>query len=358
MTISPYRVLFSGLALLVLLVSAPTAHAQTTEGVQVKPAVVEDSIQPGQTYHFTIKVTNLATQDKVFFLGAQNIKGLDDDGTPVFADPEEATKFDLSEWVQLPSDSIALKANETKDVAFTVRVPSDASPGSHFGGIFFDQKPIKQQTTGTGVGIKVGTILSLRIAGDILEEARLREFSSDKLIYNEAKVRFTERVEDLGNVLIRPHGLIEISDMFGKSIAQIRVNDAGSPVFPGEDRTYATAWEYDGFAFGRYQAVVSLSYGDEEKKTISGTTSFWILPLKPILTGLGIVLALVIALYLLMRMYIRRQLRDMGVSSGKRADVDMYGRRANRSSSRLIMAVIGIFLVCIVILGVLFLMFA
>ena len=358
MTTRPYRALFSGLALLALLASAPIVSAQGTEGVQVKPAVIEDSIQPGQTYHFSIRVTNIAAQEKVFFLGAQNIKGLDDEGKPVFADPKEATKFDLSQWVQLPSDSIALKAGETKQVDFVVRVPSDASPGSHFGGVFFDQKPIKQQTTGTGVGIKVGTIISLKIAGDILEEARLREFSTDKLVYNHAMVNFSAKVEDLGNILIRPHGIVEISNMFGKSVATIRVNDAGAPVFPGEDRAYATAWEYDGFAFGRYQAVISLGYGDEEKKTVSGTTSFWVLPLKPIMTGLGVVLALVIILYLMMRMYIKRQLRDMGVSSAKRADVDMYGRRYSRSGSKLIMTAVGIFFLCVVVLGILFLMFA
>lgn len=350
--------LFSGLALVSVLLAAPSVFAQSTEGLQVKPAVIEDRIDPGQTYRFTIKVTNVSAQDKVFFLGAQNIKGLDDSGQPIFADPKEATKFDLSQWVTLPSDSIVLKASETKEVSFSIKVPSDASPGSHFGGIFFDARPIKQQTTGSAVGIKVGTIISLRISGDVLEEARLREFSTDKLVYDVANVAFIARVEDLGNVLERPHGIIEINNMFGKSVATIRVNDAGAPVFPGEERTYTTAWEYDGVAFGRYQAIVSLSYGEDEKKTISATTSFWVLPLKPIMIGLGILLAVVLALYAFMRMYIRKQLRSMGVSSGKQADVDMYGRRYSRSGSRLIMTVLGIFLLCVLALAALFLMFA
>jgi len=353
-----FGALFTAAALLGFLWCAPLVLAQSSEGLQVRPAVIEDGIAPGQTYKFSIKVTNVSGADKVFFLGAQNIKGLDDNGQPIFAEPSEATKFDLSSWVQLPSDSITLKGNETKDVSFSVHVPSDASPGSHFGGIFFDARPTKQQTTGTGVGIKVGTIISLKIAGDILEEARLREFSTNKLVYDIPKVDFLARVEDQGNVLIRPHGLVEISNMFGKQVATIRVNDAGAPVFPGEERSYATAWEYDGFAFGRYQAVMTLNYGDEEKKTIFGTTSFWVLPLKPILIGLGIVLAIVVVLYVIMRMYIRKQLRDMGVSSSKRADVDMYGRRTNRSSSRLFAIVLGIFLLCVVVLSVLFLMFA
>jgi hypothetical protein len=243
-------------------------------------------------------------------------------------------------------------------VPFVVRVPSDASPGSHFGGIFFDQRPVKQQTTGTGIGIRIGSVISLRIAGDIVEESRLREFSTDKFLYNVPIVTFLTRAENLGNVLVRPRGLVEISDMFGKKMSTVRVNDAAAPIFPGESRPFSVGWEYDGFAFGRYQAVVSLTYGEDGKKTISGTTSFWVLPVKPIIIVLGVILALILGLYISMKVYVRKKLREMGASSNKRADADMYGRKYSRSGSRLMMVVVGIFLLCVIILATLFLAFA
>ena len=113
----------------------------------------------------------------------------------------------------------------------------------------------------------------------------------------------------------------------------------------------------DGFAFGRYEAVASFSYGDTDKKTISGTTSFWILPLKPIAVVLGILLVLILGMYFAIRMYIRRKLRDMGIASDS-TDANYYARKYQRSGSRMIVITLIVFLVCILFLALLFLAFA
>ena len=105
-----------------------------------------------------------------------------------------------------------------------------------------------------------------------------------------------------------------------------------------------------GFAFGRYEAVGSFSYGDTEKKTISGTTSFWILPWKPIALFLGSILAIVLLMYASIRMYIRRKLREMGISGNDRADMNFYAQKYQRSGSRLIVVTLVIFLFCVVFL--------
>jgi hypothetical protein len=146
--------------------------------------------------------------------------------------------------------------------------------------------------------------------------------------------------------------LIEITDMRGKKVGSVEVNGGGAPVFPGSDRSYVTQWNYDGFAFGRYQAILALNYGDEAKKTISAAASFWILPLKMI----ALTLAAILALYGGVRMYIRNKLREMGASSS--ADASLYAKRYNRSGSRLFVVVLAAVLLCVVFLGVLFLMFA
>jgi hypothetical protein len=145
--------------------------------------------------------------------------------------------------------------------------------------------------------------------------------------------------------------------MFGKQIANVRVNESGGSVFPKSERMVETTWKYDEFAFGRYQAVLSLVYGIDERKTIYSTTSFWVLPLKPILTALGILFVLIIGLYVSVRMYIQKKLREMGGSS-RRVDANFYAKKYQRSSSLLTMVVLAGFLVCVAFLFLLFLMFA
>ena len=351
--------LIRGLAmsLLVVLAVLPGAvQAQSSEGLELKPAVIEDNAAPSQQYRFTVHVTNIASSERTFYLSAKDIKGLDDEGLPVFATEGEATEYSLSSWVQLPQSAITLKAGETKDVPFTVNVPSSASPGAHFGGVFLSAEAPRLSASGAAIGISVGTIINLKIAGDVVEDAQLREFSTDKLVYGMPAVTFSAKVSNRGNVLVRPHGLVEVSDMFGKKVGTLTVNDNAAPVFPGTDRAFATSWDGEGFAFGRYQAVVSLVYGDEARKTISGATSFWVLPLKPILTTIGILLAFIVLLYLSVRSYIRRTLRSMGATPGRMAD-HVVARRG-RAASRMMIVALAVFVFALAFLGLLFFIFA
>ncbi len=342
------------IAVSIILLTASTAFAQTPEGVQIKPAVIEDRVNPGDTYSFTLQVTNIAEVERTFFLVAQDIKLLDDRGQPVFVEPGEPTGYELSSWVKMPQESVTLGAGETRDVPFTIQVPANASPGSHFGGVFMDSRAPRLRASGAGIGVMVGSVISLRIAGDVTEDARLREFSTQALVYNEANVEFTALVENLGNVLIRPQGFLEITDMWGSKVGQVRVNESGAAIFPFAERSYITQWEDDGFAFGRYQVVLSLTYGDDARKTVAGTLSFWVLPLKPILTVLGALIGGVLLMYLFVRVYIQRKLKEMGVRSGG----EYYARKYQRTTSRASIVMIAIFMFALIFLAILFMMFA
>ncbi len=339
--------------------SAPSlTHAQAPEGIQLSPAVVEENAQPGKDFTFTLRVTNIADVEKTFYLVTQDIKGIDDRGAPQFSEDMEPTVYSISSWIVLPQESVTLKGQETKALPITIRVPQTASPGSHFGGIFLDARPPKVRTTGASVGIRAGSIVSLRVSGDAKEEARIREFSTSRMVYGSPSVTFETKMENLGNTLVRPEGFIAISDIFGKEVGNIRLNEEKSSVFPESTRTFLTAWEYDRFAFGRYQALATVAYGEEERKSVTRATSFWILPLQPIIVTLGSLLVAIVVLYLAVRGYIRRKLREMGVVQGKRSGDDMYSRRYQRSLSRLMAISVSLLLFTVFLLVVLFMMFA
>ncbi len=341
---------------LTLLIGANAAFAQLSEGIEIKPAVIEDRADPGEVYNFTIRVTNISSSEKTFYLTAQDISGLTDAGLPIFSEETEITPYELSSWIELPDAQITLGPNEARSVPFTIRVPNDASPGAHFGGVFLDARPPKQRENGAAIGLKIGSIINLRIAGDAVEDAQLREFSTGHIVYGSAaQVDIQTRIANLGNVLLRPHGLIEITDMRGSKVGVVKVNDIGAGVFPATDKTFTETWEYDGVAFGRYQAVVSMVYGEDGRKTVSAATSFWVLPLKPILTVLGTLFAALLVLYMLVRMYISRKLREM---SGGRGGGDLYARRNQSPVPKLLIIALALLFLAIMFLVLLFLMFA
>lgn len=341
------------------LTGAPLAFAQASQGLEVKPAVIEDNTTPGATYHFTVTVTNVSSAEHTFTVVAKDISGLDDKGLPVFALPGQETIYSLSSWIQLPQAPITLAAGESKTVSFTVLVPANASPGSHFGGVFFDTSTQQVTTTGSAISVEVGSVINLQIAGNIIEDARIQEFSTDSIIYGSPAVAFTTKVENMGNVLVTPHGVIQITDMLGHQVGTVTVNDSAAPVFPGSVRSYTTSWQGAGFAIGRYQAVLSLSYGTEAKRTISAVNSFWIIPFKLTLIVVGSLLALILIIYLWVRLYLRRQLRSMGITpAAKGGDLGYYGKKYNRNGSRLAFIALAVLFLCIILLVVLFMLFA
>jgi hypothetical protein len=342
--------------LLMMSTSASLAFAQAAVGIKISPSVVEDNVKPGDTYKFSLTVMNTSGTDKDFYLQSQDIKGIDEGGQPIFVEPGESTGYEISSWMNIPPGAIHIKSGQSTIIPISLKVPTSASPGAHFGAVFVEDRPNNPGKNGAGVGFNVGTIVSLRIAGDIHEEARLREFSTGKEVYSSANIDFNAKIENLGNVLIQPHGVIQITDMFGKLAGTVEVNNSAASVFPASVRSFPATWKSDAFAFGRYEAIGSFVYGQDGRQTISGVTSFWVLPLKPIMMLLGGILAIVILLYVSIRMYINKKLRQMGAST--KGDVNFYAQKYQRSGSKLVVVTLVAFLFAVVFLTLLFFVFA
>ena len=338
---------------------APFVHAQAGQGLEVKPAIVDDNTTPGAAYHFTVTVKNISPTERSLTILTKDISGLDDNGLPIFAPAEQETIYSLSKWIQVPQAPITLQAGESRAIPLVAQVPANANPGDHFGGVFFEYSAPPTDNNGSAVSFQVGDVINLQIAGDIVENARLREFSTNRILYGSPAVSFTAKVENLGNVLVRPRGLVEITDMSGKQVASLPVNDALAPVFPGAVRSYALDWKDDGFAIGRYQATLSLSYGSDAKRTISATTSFWVVPFKLAASIIGALLVIILVVYFWVRTYLRKQLKSMrGTSEPNSADAGYYGKKYGKSNSRALLVTIVALLLCVLLLAVLFVTFA
>lgn len=326
---------------LVLLALPHTGLAQSAAGVRLQPSLVEESVEPGATLERSFTITNLSDAEQVYYFQKRDISGVGDGGSPIFAEEgAPPTGFELSTWVTLPEETVTLQSNQATTFSIRIDVPEDASPGSHFGGIFVSVDAPRLRQTGAAVGYDVGAIISLRIAGDVVEGARMREFSTDRLIYSRPNVEFLARVENPGNVLIRPRGPLEVFNMFGKRVGILTINDSLAGVFPGTTRDFDITWQEDGLGFGRYQAVVGMVYGEAGRQsTVSGTVSFWILPAQVILPILGGLAFIVLVAYISIRLYIRRTLQHIEVKGDRRRVVSRRRRKGAGISQLAVVAV-------------------
>lgn len=345
---------------LLFITTAQSASAQTTAGVGIRPAVINERMDPGEVRQFTVQLSNLSALDQTYYISKRDIVGVREGGAPIFAqEGGEQTGYELSDWITLDKSELFIPAGGTDQLNFIMTVPEGASPGSHFGGIIVSIEPPEIRSSGASIGYEVANIISIRIAGEANDSARIREFSTSQYIYGKTEVEFTARIENEGNTLVTPTGPLEIYNMFGKQVALLQFNESLGSIYPKTAqssglREYTLPWEDDGIGFGRYEAIVSLVYGDEGRKnTISSTVSFWILPMNIILPALGVLLFLLAIVYFFVRLYVRRSLAVLSAGSTRR-----LVRSRQQNQFPLLLLIVTMLTVTALFLIVLLLLFA
>lgn len=342
------------LALLVAGVAPSFVAAQSGAGVTLKPATVEEKIDPGASKTFVTTIKNESGVDQTYYLGRRDIIGVRDGSVPIYADKDVApTPLDMSSWISLSTDTVTVPAGGEVPFTFTVNVPNDAPPCNHFAGIFVSMEPPELEDNGAAIGYEVANIVSLRVAGECVESAKIRQFSTDNYIYGSPNVAFNLRIENDGNTLVRPVGPVEITNMFGQKVdGGLIFNESAAAVFPKDTREFTFEWKGEGYGFGRYEAVVSPIYGEEgAKQTMSSTVTFWVLPVKIVLPALGILAVLLLTVYFGVKVYVRRKLAFYTASGSRR----IAGRQQQSGSPLLLiflvmLSVSALFFIALLIL--------
>ncbi|MBI5153082.1 MAG: hypothetical protein HZA36_01335 [Parcubacteria group bacterium] len=326
-------------------------YAQEDNGIKISPAIIEERVDPGQILRSYLYVTNRTKEAKTYYVSKKNMTGLTEKGDPEFGDDGSAGVA-LSSWITVPATPISVSSLQTKEIPFSIQVPRNASPGGHFAGIFVSTIPNSAEKNNTfAIGVQAGTIISLRVAGEVKEEAQIRNFYTDKIVYNTPEVVLSAKVENTGNVLVRPAGVIEIFDWFGKKVTTLTVNEKGGVVLPHSTRVYTSTWKGEGFVLGNYEARLGLSYGDSAKKTVYTTLTFWVLPTKMMLSLVAGIIIFIVVIFGGARAYVRRELREL---KGER---ERSGGKKRRSFLRILIINGGFVLGIVALLAVLLLFF-
>lgn len=323
-------------------------------GLRIIPASIEERVDPGETITETLTITNVSEVEDQYYLFKRNIKGVEAGGVPVFAEDNlEVTGYEISEWIAVQGEPLTIPAGASAAVPLSINVPENASPGSHFGGVFVSKEPPRLREIGAGVGYEVAAIISIRINGDIVDNARIRSFSSDKLFYGTKNVDFIAKIENQGNILIRPRGPLTISSMFGGEPDIQIVNNSRAGVFPGTVRDFEFSWEDEGIGFGRYEAILALVYdGDNGQRTIDASLVFWVFPAKVVIPLVGGILFLLLGGYVFVKFYIRQALTK--AAGGRRIVSRRYRKQVGISRFMFVfvtlMSVFVLFLITLLII--------
>jgi len=289
-------------------VSAQTTNSNAAQGIEISPALVELNAARGKDYNITLMITNVTASDLAYSSSVNDFRASDESGSPHIIMDDELTlpaTASVKTWVDiLPQFTLQAKKSETVNVKIVV--PTDAEPGGHYGVLSFTGTAPELTDNSVGLSASAGVLLLIRVDGAITEKANLAEFYSQQggkqswffeTSSKDSPITFVTRIQNEGNIHIKPVGSIELRDMFGGIVSTLTVNGEKSNVLPTSIRRFESQYNSD-WMIGRYTANLTLGYGTTGQ-AITNTISFWVIPYKIILAG---ILVLVTIIYILSRM--------------------------------------------------------
>ncbi len=291
------------LGFILLLYSPATVHAQEEgkRGLAISPTTFELSANPGDNLINTIRLDNISDTMLEVTTDVRNFSALGEEGQVTLDTNDE--KYSLRAWLGVEPANVVLGPGESKVIAFTIDVPPNGEPGGHFGSVIFSTKiPRAENGSAATVGQEIGALVLLRVAGDAREVLKINSFNavSDRGDASDAKpvklvpqgpVVFDARIANEGNVFLKPKGVITITDVFNRSVAEFPLD--AQNVLPEAVRKMNATWNSK-FLFGKYDAQLTLTYGLNNSEIITATTSFWAFPYKSKVFMIGLVVILFI----------------------------------------------------------------
>jgi hypothetical protein len=297
-------------SILVLVFFLPISASALT----ISPTKVEVAADPGQQLNGEIELFNEEQEDKIFYSSSENFEPRGETGAPYFVGGGSG----LATWVQI-QESFTLRPGERITVPYTITIPKDATAGGYFAATFFGTQP---PSTGSGsevaIGGKVGTLLLLRVNGDIDESGGVLDFmtASSTRFFSTLPVAFSYRFNNTGADRVVPKGEVTIRNIFGMKSGSVSINKNEGSVLPSSIRKFEFVWGEESpldkeagffatakyqithFKFGLYRPTMEAAWGESNNHS-KVSTWFFIIPWQLILllVILGVVMKYVMRFY-------------------------------------------------------------
>lgn len=142
----------------------------------VTPLKYEIELEPWDSVTRSAQIRNNGTWSVTLTTAASDFQANWLDGTPSFVRKSELVNQDqqLSTWIDIDTASLTLAAWETKGFNFDITVPENATPGWHYGAVFF-KNPASATSWGAEIWINVdyAVILIVNVAGEVVVDVEI-----------------------------------------------------------------------------------------------------------------------------------------------------------------------------------------
>ncbi|MBD3926744.1 DUF916 domain-containing protein [Nocardioides cavernae] len=238
--------------------------------------------EPGQVVKDSVRIQNFT--DKPITFDLYGADGYNTRASGFFAlKGLEEPQTDVGAWIRMPFRRLTVAGRTQADVPFTIKVPDNATPGDHVGGVVALNTAIEgtQDADDLKIGVQraVGARLYLRVAGPVTPDVTVTEVGLDHergwLPWTgSGNGTVTYTIENTGNVRLAPGTVIALTGLFGRELDTVRP-EALVDLLPGQTVTLTEAVTGIGF-LDRVTTSVSLEISEGVGDT--GQTVSWVIP--------------------------------------------------------------------------------
>lgn len=185
--------------------------ADSVEEMTISPTEKHYELSPGETVTDSFVILNSGTAEYDFTaytlpysVANGNYNALYDVNAP---------RSDAYKWVQMETTNWHAAVRQTITIPFTLRVPSNASPGGHYGVLFAETQPPEGES-GIVRKKRIGMVLYVKVKGDVVNEGSVTGIGLG-WFYSHAPITATVSVEDRGNTDFVTGTKMLVTDLLG-----------------------------------------------------------------------------------------------------------------------------------------------
>lgn len=258
--------------------------AAVEQHIAITPSSQEIKLAPGGSSQQKVTIVNQGSGDfDIEYSAAPYSVAPDDAGyEPKFEAGTNAT--DVTSWIKLSkTKDSAVSPSKVAELEYTVRVPSDAKPGSYAAVVFAKTSPTEKPSQGVVAHNRVGQIVYIDIAGTVEESGEIVAGKTTSFTMN-GEVRVEGIVKNTGGRYFKSAYTAKITSLFGKTVFE---ESKDMYVLPQTQRKVEAKWTTSDF-LGIYKI-------SRTAETPSGTQTLadsWVVSVQPL--TLLVVLAVLI----------------------------------------------------------------
>ena len=258
----------SGLGFMSIASAVDAGESEPRESLTLSPVNKKYAVDAGKTIEDSLTIINdgQTAYDFIVYARPYTIKS-DDEGKNDESYEADFTKTtdntDVYQWVQFKQVKYHLEAGASTKVDYTMRVPSNARPGGHYGVIFAESQPAGG-VTGNSVlrNKRVGSILYTTVNGENTLKGSVIE--TDIPFWQlEPPLQVTTRIKNEGNTDFADTINYRIKDVFGNVKYETKADWA---LLPQTIRKVKLDWDKAAW-LGIYKVEIDHAYLDSSESS-------------------------------------------------------------------------------------------